>query len=136
MSSGGRNIDACCISEGVQSASAEAILGACCPMGSVARKLVSRRPDLKVCTKRQHPTYDEHLANAEEHAKTNGNGRTPFGRWLADRNLQRFEEPLAKLGVCRVADLVYLTDEDMDHLNVDAKSRMQFYVRVTEHHTN
>lgn len=127
-------VDASCCLSDLQSASADALLGACCP--PTARRLVSGRRRLSISTSTRHPTYDEHLATAEEHAKSNGQKTTPFGRWLADRNLERFEGPLAKLGVYRVADLVYLTDEDMDTLNVDPKSRMQFYVRVTEHHTN
>lgn len=59
-----------------------------------------------------------------------GVSQTPIGRWLAARNLQRYEAGLARMGVKRVADLVYLTDEDMDNLNVDPESRMHFYVRV------
>lgn len=59
-----------------------------------------------------------------------GVSQTPIGRWLAARNLERYEMGLQKLGIKKIADLVYLTDDDMDNLGVDNESRMHFYVRV------
>lgn len=114
----------CCMSD----MAAAALLGSCC--ATTGSGYSARRPS----SRRKHRTYDEHLASAnEEEFRIHGSATSPFGRWLKARNLESYEGPLAQLGVHRVADLVYLTDEDMDRLNVDQEARMQFYVRVTEH---
>lgn len=66
----------------------------------------------------------------EEKELAAGGPKTPIGRWLAARNLERFENGLAKMGVKRISDLVYLTDEDMRALQVDDEARVHFHVRV------
>lgn len=116
----------------LSTASTDILFGTCCSGTTMARRFMGgggrggQSPDPPRMPR--NLTYDQKLA--EEEARMQGASQTPIGRWLAARNLQRYEAGLARMGVKRVADLVYLTDEDMDNLNVDPESRMHFYVRV------
>ena len=56
--------------------------------------------------------------------------RTPIEIWLAARDLSEYAPALADMGVKRVSDLVFLTDDDMKVLKVDPSSRLHFHVRV------
>lgn len=55
---------------------------------------------------------------------------TPLSMWLAARNLLRFEPPLARIGVKRLADLAYVTEDDLINMNMSADARSHFHVHV------
>lgn len=55
---------------------------------------------------------------------------TPLSFWLAERKLEKYEPALSRMGVRRLSDLAYITDDDLANLNVDVASRSYFQVHV------
>lgn len=56
--------------------------------------------------------------------------RTPLATWLAARDLEHYEAPLARMGVKRLADLAYITDEDLINMNMSDEARAHFHINV------
>ena len=73
------------------------------------------------------PTYDQYLV---QHDRIMNDARTPLSRWLADRSLSQYEPKLTDMGVRKLRDLAYLTDEDLLHMNVLPSQRLHFQVHV------
>lgn len=68
------------------------------------------------------PTYDQMMrANSP---------RTALSMWLNERNLSEYEAILTEMGVRKLRDLVYLTDEDLTNMKVDPSKRAFFQVQV------
>jgi len=56
--------------------------------------------------------------------------RTALSMWLNERNLSEYEAILTEMGVRKLRDLVYLTDEDLTNMKVDPSKRAFFQVQV------
>lgn len=69
-------------------------------------------------------TYQEMMESAAVSPKT------PLSLWLETRRLEKFETPLSLMGVRRLADLAYLTEDDLISMEMDAASRSNFHFSV------
>lgn len=81
-----------------------------------------------------HPrgtTLHESLAEDELFARTYVK-KSKLGRWLAARNLQDYETGLVKLGIKKIADLSFLTEDDMTKLGADHLARKHFSITVVD----
>jgi len=87
-------------------------------------------------------TYDQHLRESFSSSSSSSNSSTTshslpsrgecsaFKAWLAARSLLQYADSLERVGVKRVADLIYLSDEDLDALAIDYDDRIHFYIHV------
>ena len=85
-----------------------------------------QRPQTSRVTRVPSKTYDQ----VTRPSKRGTPPDTPLKAWLAARNLEIYAEPLAKIGCKRVSDLVFLTDDDMQLLNVEPHARVHFHIQV------
>mmetsp|Transcript_9626 Transcript_9626/g.13340 ORF Transcript_9626/g.13340 Transcript_9626/m.13340 type:complete len:282 (+) Transcript_9626:150-995(+) len=80
-------------------------------------------------------TYDQHLQESSSSSTTSKSlpskkERSAFKAWLAARSLLQYADSLESVGVRRVADLMYLSDEDLEALAIDYDDRVHFHIQV------
>uniref|UniRef100_A0A7S3NR98 SAM domain-containing protein n=1 Tax=Aureoumbra lagunensis TaxID=44058 RepID=A0A7S3NR98_9STRA len=56
--------------------------------------------------------------------------QTSLSIWLAQRGLQSVEGKLAQLGITRLADLAYLTEDELSSLNLDPEKKLCFHLHL------